>query len=80
MPGKKTTRKKSNRVDITKTQIRKRQFPPGQCRKGTFRTKKVSPRTSLVLCKKKGERKISVQSIRHPRKKVKKRKTKKRKK
>lgn len=68
--------KKKNRTYVTKTEIRKRQFPPQQCRRGTFRRKKVSPRTSLILCKKGRSKKISVQSIIHPRPKTKKKKTK----
>jgi hypothetical protein len=40
-----------------------RQFPPSKCRSGTFRTKKVNPRTELVLCKKKHSEKQSVQSV-----------------
>ncbi len=57
MPGK----------DITKNYIRRRQFDPSECRRGTFRikipckNKKKCP-TKLVLCKKKGSQKQSVQS------------------
>lgn len=55
------------RTDITKNQIRKRQFEPKLCKKGTFRTKKVSRNTQIILCKKKGSKKQSVQSIRRKR-------------
>lgn len=51
------------KTHITKHYIRKRQFNPKECRAGTFRTKEVSPRTKLILCKKKGSKKQSVQSI-----------------
>jgi len=51
------------KLHTTKNFVRKRQFSPTACRRGTFRTKKVSPKTELVLCKKKGKRKQSVQSI-----------------
>jgi len=51
------------KIHKTKRFIRKRQFSPKQCRKETFRIKKVSPKTELVLCKKKGSQKQSVQSI-----------------
>jgi len=51
------------KIHKTKRFIRKRQFNPKQCRSGTFRTKKVSPKTELILCKKKGTEKQSVQSI-----------------
>jgi hypothetical protein len=49
--------------EVTKKYIRTRQFSPKKCRKGTFRTKQVSPRTKLILCKKKGSKKQSAQSI-----------------
>jgi len=49
--------------EITKNYIRKRQFNPKKCRKGTFRTKTVSPRIKVILCKKKGSKKQSAQSI-----------------
>ena len=58
MPGK----------DVSKNWIRERQFSPSKCRKGTFRTKVLSKKKQVVLCKKKGSRKQSVQSIRTRRK------------
>jgi hypothetical protein len=51
------------KVHKTKRFLRKRQFNPKQCRSGTFRTKKVSPKTELILCKKKNSKRQSVQSI-----------------
>jgi hypothetical protein len=51
------------KVHKTKHFLRKRQFSPKQCRSGTFRIKEVSPRTKLVLCKKKGSSKQSIQSF-----------------
>jgi hypothetical protein len=56
------------KIHRTKHFDRERQFSPKKCRPKTFRIKKVSPRTELVLCKKKGSRKQSVQSILHKRK------------
>jgi hypothetical protein len=53
---------KHTKVHKTKHFERYRQFPPSECRPKTFRIKKVSPKTELVLCKKKGSRKQSVQS------------------
>ena len=51
------------KIHRTKHFNRERQFSPKKCRPKTFRIKKVSPRTELVLCKKKGQSKQSVQSI-----------------
>jgi hypothetical protein len=51
------------KIHKTKNFIRKRQFNPKECRKETFRIKKVSPKTEVVLCKKKKSSKQSVQSI-----------------
>ena len=56
------------KIDITKNYRRVRQFNPNQCKSGTFRVKKVSPKTKIVLCKKKGSKKLAVQSIMHKRK------------
>jgi hypothetical protein len=56
------------KIHKTKHFIRKRQFSPSQCRAETFRTKQVSKKTKLVLCKKKGSEKQSVQSILEKRK------------
>lgn len=56
------------RVDITKNWVRKRQFNPSLCKPRTFRTKVISKKIQIVLCKKKGSRKQSVQSIRTKRK------------
>jgi len=50
-------------IDITKNYRRERQFSPNQCKVGTFRIKEVSSKTKLVLCKKKGSSKQSIQSI-----------------
>jgi len=51
------------KIHKTKHFIRKRQFNPSKCRKETFRIKKVSPKTELVLCKKKHSQKQSIQSF-----------------
>lgn len=51
------------RKDITKNYIRERQFNPNVCKKDSFRIKKVSSKTKIVLCRKKGSNKQSVQSI-----------------
>ena len=51
------------KIHKTKNFIRKRQFSPKECRKETFRIKEVSPKTEIVLCKKKHSSKQSVQSI-----------------
>lgn len=51
------------KIRKTKNFIRKRQFKPSECRQDTFRVKKVSAKTELVLCKKKGSEKQSVQSL-----------------
>jgi len=53
MPGK----------DITNSFIRERQFSPKLCKSGSFRFKDVDEDTSIILCRKKGETKQSVQSI-----------------
>lgn len=47
----------------TTTSIRYRQAPPSQFKKKSFRTKKVNAKTSLVLGKKKGSNKMSLQSV-----------------
>jgi len=52
----------------TKNYIRERQFSPKECSKNSFRIKvpckdKKKCKTKLVLCKKKGSKKQSVQSI-----------------
>jgi hypothetical protein len=54
---------KKSKVHLTKHFARYRQFPPSECKEDTFRVKKVSPKTELVLCKKKGSEKQSVQSL-----------------
>lgn len=56
------------KIRKTKNYIRKRQFNPKLCRKKSFRIKQVSDKTKLVLCKKKGSKKQSVQSILEKRK------------
>lgn len=50
-------------IEYTKNFKRERQFNPKQCKADTFRIKEVSDKTKLVLCKKHGESKQSVQSI-----------------
>jgi hypothetical protein len=57
-----------NKIDITKNFVRKRQFNPNQCKPRSFRIKEVSSKTKIVLCKKKGQTKQSVQSILEKRK------------
>ena len=56
------------RIDITKNYKRERQFNPKKCVTGSFRMKvpckdEKSCKIKLVLCKKKGEKKQSIQSI-----------------
>lgn len=57
------------KVHITKHFKRYRQFPPSKCVEGTFRTKRVGKKgTMVVLCKKKGSKYAQdVQSILKPR-------------
>lgn len=50
-------------TETTKNYKRERQFNPRLCKRESFRVKKVSSKTKLVLCKKKGSTKQSVQSI-----------------
>jgi hypothetical protein len=56
------SRLKHTKVHHTKKFDRYRQFPPSECDAESFRVKKVSPSTELILCKKKGSSKQSVQS------------------
>lgn len=56
------------KIHITKNFRRERQFSPLKCKSGTFRIKvpcknKKKCTIKLVLCKKKGSKKQSVQSI-----------------
>lgn len=44
---------KNSKVDITTNSIRLRQFDPGRCKSGNFKTKPVTPGVKVVLCKKK---------------------------
>jgi len=55
------------KTHLTKHFLRERKFNPQKCRKATFRTKAVSPETEIVLCKKKGSKKQSVQAVLHRR-------------
>lgn len=48
---------------ITNNYARFRQLPPSAFEPGKFRTKRVSDKTELVLGKRKGAKKWSVQSI-----------------
>lgn len=43
------------KVHVTKHYRRYRQFPPGRCAKASFRVKRVSAKTSLVVCCPKGK-------------------------
>jgi hypothetical protein len=54
---------KRSKKHVGRDYTRYRQFPPSECRAGTFRTKKVSPEHEIVLCKKKGSKKQRVQSL-----------------
>ena len=60
---------KHTKVHRTNKFDRYRQFPPSECDDRTYRVKKVSPSTELILCKKKGSSKQSVQSLLKRRKK-----------
>jgi hypothetical protein len=51
------------KVHKTKNFNRYRQFPPKECRKESFRVKKQGKDVELILCKKRGSQKQSVQSI-----------------
>lgn len=41
-------------TDITKNYVRKRQFSPKKCAKGSFRTMTVDHQTKMVICCPKG--------------------------
>jgi hypothetical protein len=54
---------KRSKKHVGREYTRYRQFPPTQCKNGTYRTKKVSPTHEVVLCKKKHSKKQRVQSL-----------------
>ena len=54
------------KIHLTKNWARERQFSPDECQPKTFRVKR-SGKHLLVLCRKKGSKKTSLQSLLHPR-------------
>lgn len=59
----------TEKVDVTDTQLRYRQFDPGLCQPDSFRSKEIGKHETGVFCRKEGESTLSLQSVVVPKRK-----------